>query len=116
MLSNGTSGDINNINFQGIPKRQPLYGQINFVAHKLADEVLKVQKIIKHHDWVALKAGQKDVSLGVRRPESEEIARAKQLLEDAKDSQHLNKNEIYAQETLRLAKYPPRMPIPLQAL
>ncbi|SVC53359.1 uncharacterized protein METZ01_LOCUS306213, partial [marine metagenome] len=116
MLSNGTSGDINNINFQGIPKRQPLYGQINFVAHKLADEVLKVHKIIKHHDWVALKAGQKDVSLGVRRPEGEEIARAKQLLEDAKDSQHLNKNEIYAQETLRLTKYPPRMPIPLQAL
>ncbi len=116
MLSNGTSGDINNINFTGIPKGRPLYGQINFVAHKLADEVLRVQKKIKHHDWVVLKAAQKDVPLGVRRPEPDEVARAKQMLKDAKNPKRLTTFEVYAQETLNLAKHPPRIPIPLQAL
>ena len=116
MLSNGTSGDINNINFQGIPQRNKPYEQINFVAHKLADEVLRVQKKIKHHDWVALKAVQKDVPLGVRRPGADEVARAKQMLKDAQDPKRLTTFEVYAQETLNLAKYPPRLPVPLQAL
>jgi len=116
MLSNGTSGDINNINFQGIPKRQPPYGQINFVAHKLADEVLRVQKKINHHDWLELKAAQKDIPLGVRRPEPDEVAYAKNLLRKAKDPKRLTMTEVYAQETLNLAKSPPRIPIPLQAL
>jgi len=116
MLSNGTSGDINNINFQGIPERNKPYEQINFVAHKLADEVLRVQKKIKHHDWVALKAVQKDVPLGVRRPGADEVARAKQMLKDALDPKSLTTFEVYAQETLNLAKHPPRLPVPLQAL
>ena len=116
MLSNGTSGDINNINFQGVPAGRPLYGQINFVAHKLADEVLRVQKKIKHHDWVTLKAVQKDIPLGVRRPGADEVARAKQMLKDAQNPERLTTFEVYAQETLNLAKYPPRLPVPLQAL
>jgi len=116
MLSNGTSGDINNINFQGVPAGRPLYGQINFVAHKLADEVFRVQKKIKHHDWVTLKAVQKDITLGVRRPQPAEVARAKQMLKDAKDPKRLTTFEVYAQETLNLAKHPPRTHIPLQAL
>ena len=116
MLSNGTSGDINNINFQGIPERNKPYEQINFVAHKLADEVLRVQKKIKHHDWVALKAVQKDVPLGVRRPGADEVARAKQMLKDAQNPKRLTTFEVYAQETLNLAKHPPRIPIPLQTL
>ena len=116
MLSNGTSGDINNINFQGIPKRQPLYEQINFVAHKLANEVLRVQTKIKHSEWVSLKVEQKEVSLGVRRPNEDELVSARQILEETKDSNRLTTREVYAQETLRLAKYPPRISIPLQAL
>ncbi len=116
MLSNGTSGDINNINFQGFPKRRPAYGQINFVANKLADVVLRVQKKIKHHDWVALKAVQKDIPLGVRRPGADEVARAKQMLKDAQNPKRLTTFEVYAQETLNLAKHPPRIPVPLQAL
>ena len=116
MLSNGTSGDINNINFQGIPERNKPYEQINFVAHKLADEVFRVQKKIKHHDWVALKAVQKDIPLGVRRPGADEVARAKQMLKDAQNPNRLTTFEVYAQETLNLAKHPPRLPVPLQAL
>ena len=116
MLSNGTSGDINNINFQGIPAGRPLYGQINFVADKLADEVLRVQKKIKHHDWVALKAVQKDITLGVRRPQPHEVARAKQMLKAAKDPKRLTTFEVYAQETVNLAEHPPRIPVPVQAL
>jgi neutral ceramidase len=116
MLSNGTSGDINNINFQGIPKRNKPYEQINFVAHKLADEVLRVQKKIQHHDWLELKAAQKDIPLGVRRPNPDEITFAKTVISKAKNPKRPTVNEVYAQETLNLAKSPPRIPIPLQAL
>ena len=116
MLSNGTSGDINNINFQGIPKRNKPYEQINFVAHKLADEVLRVQKKIQHHDWLELKAVQKDIPLGVRRPNPDETTFAKTVLSKAKNPKRPTVNEVYAQETLNLAKSPPRIPIPLQAL
>ena len=65
---------------------------------------------------MALKAVQKDIPLGVRRPGADEVTRAKQMLKDAQDPKRLTTFEVYAQETLDLAKSPPRIPVPLQAL
>src|SRR5213078_4655448 len=49
ILSNGTSGDINNVNFSGAaPKRREPYEQIRVVAHDVADTALQACKKIEY--------------------------------------------------------------------
>ena len=59
---------------------------------------------------------ERTVDLGVRRPKAVEVKRAKQLLANAADPKRLNTDELYAQETLRLAEYPAAVNIKLQVL
>ncbi len=81
MMSNGTSGDINNIPF-GItrPPREP-FEQIRIVAQKAADTAwLAQRKIEKHHSDVRLGMIQREVTLKYRKPTAEQIAEAKAVL------------------------------------
>jgi hypothetical protein len=117
IMSNGTSGDINNINFGGsAPARQEPYEQARIVAHSVADAAFAAYKKIQYHDWVSLAAAQKEIELGVRRPADDEVAPAKEILAKAKGPVLQGFQEVYARETLLLAKYPPKVKIILQAL
>lgn len=116
MMSNGTSGDINNINFRGGQPSLPPYGQMRLVANTLATEVFKVVQNIHYRDWVSLDAEQTEISLGVRLPNSEELERAKGIISKAKGPAMATKEEIYARETVLLDGYPKQMPVILQAL
>lgn len=81
MMSNGTSGDINNIPF-GItrPPREP-FEQIRIVAQKAADTAwLAHRKIQKHRSDVRLAMLQREVTLKYRRPTAEQVAAAKAVL------------------------------------
>ncbi|MEP6670614.1 MAG: hypothetical protein ABJF10_15765 [Chthoniobacter sp.] len=81
MMSNGTSGDINNIPF-GItrPPREP-FEQIRIVAGKAADTAWRAQqKIGKHQSDVRLGMLQREITLKYRRPSAEDIADAKAIL------------------------------------
>ncbi len=117
ILSNGTSGDINNINFGGPPpgRREP-FEQIRIVAHDLADTVLGVHRKIDHKDWVSLDAAVKEIELGVRLPSDKDVQRAKAVLATAKGRQLRGLEEVYARETVLLAKYPAKVKVLLQAL
>lgn len=81
MMSNGTSGDINNIPFLvNRPPREP-YEQIRIVAQKTADTAwLAQQKIAKHESDVRLGMLQREVELKYRRPTDEQTAAAKIVL------------------------------------
>jgi hypothetical protein len=117
ILSNGTSGDINNINFAGAaPPPRKEYEQARAVADRVARAALEAYKGIEHRAWVSLAAAEKDLSLGVRRPSEAEVTRAREILAAAKDRVLRTLPEVYARETVLMAKYPPKVPVRLQAL
>lgn len=81
MMSNGASGDINNIPFGTTrPPREP-FEQIRLVAAKAADTAwLAHQKIGKHPTQTRLGMVQREVSLKYRRPSLQDVAEAKAVL------------------------------------
>lgn len=81
MLSNGASGDINNIPFTVIrPPREP-YEQIRIVAQKTADAAwTALRKIPKHQNDVRLGMVQRPLTLRYRRPSEREVAEARAVL------------------------------------
>src|SRR5690554_2912466 len=116
IMSNGTSGDINNINFRGgQDKPNAAYGQMEVVANTLAAEVYKVVQKIQYKDWVDLNARQKEISVGVRKPSKEEIDRAKKIMEAAEGPNMKSMDEIYARETMLIKDFPSEKQIILQA-
>jgi neutral ceramidase len=117
IMSNGTSGDINNINFAGpMPKSQGPYEQARIVANSVSKAAHQAYKTIKHKDWVELKMAQKEIELGVRLPTAADVERARGILAKAKSKVLQKLPEIYANETVHLAKYPAKVKIILQAI
>lgn len=108
MMSNGASGDINNIPFLVTrPPREP-FEQIRIVAQKAADAAwFAHRKIEKHRSDVRLGMLQREIALKYRRPTEEQLSEAKQVLsltdQDAIDrlpplAQH------YARQTVNAAE------------
>jgi hypothetical protein len=118
IMSNGTSGDINNIDFRGGRERRPTYGQMRHVAHVVADEAFRVYQSIEYHDWVPVAARTARLELGVRRPTPDEVAAAEQVVAKAQAENRAMRTiqEIYARETVLLSKYPEKVELILQAL
>jgi len=81
MMSNGTSGDINNIPFTVTrPPREP-FEQIRIVAQKAADTAwFAYRKIEKHRSDVRLGMLERKVTLKYRRPSAKDVAEAKAVL------------------------------------
>lgn len=81
MMSNGTSGDINNIPFTVTrPPREP-FEQVRIVAQKAADAVWHAwRNIEKHESQLRLGMAQREVTLRYRRPTSEQVAEARAVL------------------------------------
>ena len=115
IMSNGTSGDINNIDFSGkyIQSKAP-YVQMEYVANKLAAEALKVIQNIEYQNWVSLRSAQKDIVLGVRRPNQKDIDRAKNIIAKAESPIMQTTDEVYARETMFMKDYPAEVSVLLQ--
>jgi hypothetical protein len=116
IMSNGTSGDVNNTNFRLARPRRTAYEQIDQVAADLAQEAVRLAKTLTYFDQPMLDARAADLMLGVRLPGADDIARAEALLKQANGPDLKTVEEIYARETLLLSKYPPKVPVAIQAL
>jgi hypothetical protein len=117
IMSNGTSGDINNINFgKAGPGKQAPGEQARLVAESVSQATFAAYKKIKHHDWVPLKMAQKEIELGVRLPSAEDVKMAQEVLAAAKKPVLTTQKEIYARETVQLSKYPAKVKVVLQAM
>jgi neutral/alkaline ceramidase-like enzyme len=115
ILSNGTSGDINNINFRNpSPKRKP-YEQIHRVANIVADEVYKAYQSLDYHDHVQLGGRMSELTLKARKPDEATIAWARAIQEKPEEETEL-KQRIYAGRTLGAIKNPETVDIRVQAL
>jgi neutral ceramidase len=116
IMSNGTSGDINNINWGGSKgASQPPYQQMRLVANTVAAEAFKVLQHIQYQDWVSLGAVQTEITLAVRRPAKEEVKRAKEIMAKAKGPVMETREEIFARETVLLNDFPKQVSVILQA-
>ncbi|MPY88803.1 MAG: hypothetical protein GEU99_12845 [Luteitalea sp.] len=117
MMSNGTSGNINNINFAGGQKELPHYGRMSVVANQVAAEVFRALQEIDYHDSVPLTMVQRELTLATRRPTEQMVARARDILARPKDAPQGHPRErIYAERILQIMETPPRVDIVLQAL
>src|SRR5438128_884471 len=116
LLANGTSGDINNINFRRKPPPTGPYEQIHFVADAVAREAHRVYQALAFRDWVPLGVAQKEIKLGVRLPGEADVTRAEQILARAKGAELKTLEQIYACETVLLKDYPPEVPLIIQTV
>jgi hypothetical protein len=116
IMSNGTSGDINNVNFfEGAVNRQP-FEQIRLVAADVAESAYAAYQRIEWHDAVPLAMRESEMELAVRRPTADEIVRAKGILRRAGDGPYNEIRAIYALESLHLVEYPATVRVKLQAI
>ncbi len=88
---------------------------MRMVANTLAADVYKTILDIKYKDWVSLASFQKEISLGVRKPDKNEIKRAQDIVFSAKEPVMMTSEEVYARETLFMKDYPDQVPVILQA-
>lgn len=117
MMSNGTSGDINNNNYGGKGERRQPYEQMRIVADDVAKEVLRVHKSIPFHDWVPLSAEMSDLTLANRKPTAEQIAWAKATLEKPETAPKYHSRERnYASRVLGLAERPESFDVVIHTL
>lgn len=117
MLSNGTSGNINNIDFRGGQKRLPEYSRMELVANEVAAEVVKGLKDVEYHSTLRLAMAQRDLTLATRRPTPALIDWAREVLARPEGTPQKHPRErIYAERTMGMAEMPARIDVPLQAL
>lgn len=120
IMSNGTSGNINNVNYSApaaLPKRAP-GEQIKIVANSVADAAMRAWAKLAWKPTAPLASAERDITLAVRKASPEELKRAEKLVETTprdKDGQFSDRKAIYAREALLLDKYPDRVPLKLQA-
>ncbi|HEY2573417.1 MAG TPA: neutral/alkaline non-lysosomal ceramidase N-terminal domain-containing protein [Verrucomicrobiaceae bacterium] len=116
ILSNGTSGNINNIDFLHAAKPGPKYSKINQVADDIAKVALEAMKKMEYHEWVPLRAAFQELRLGLRRPTPAQLDRAKRILEERVLPGKGNLLErVYAERLQKMANLPETLPIPIQA-
>jgi hypothetical protein len=117
MLSNGTSGDINNIDFRGGQRRLPEYARMELVANQVAAEVFGAMQAVDYREAVPLEMVQRELTLETRRPGATLIDWARGVLSRPEGAPAKHPRErIYAARTLRMSEMPERIDVPLQAL
>ncbi len=116
IMSNGTSGDVNNINF-GVPaiQKKP-YEQMKLVAEDVAREVFRVHNTVEFHDWVPLRAAEEELTLQVRKAPSKMLAHAREVIARADTVKPIHRHEVtYADRILNLEEtWPDNIDIVLQ--
>ncbi len=117
ILSNGTSGNINNNDYGAVspPRREP-FEQIRLVAASVAAAAHEAAQSIEYRTWIPLHVREAEIELGVRLPGQDEVERARVLLDEGGPGPYRERHLIYARETVRLASYPARVKVLVQAL
>ncbi|QDT93508.1 hypothetical protein [Gimesia algae] len=117
MLSNGTSGDINNINFSKPGQRMQAYEKMTQVADLVAKRVSEAYKNVKYQTWVPLGSANAELTLKVRKPDAAMQAYFKKVLAQPEDApQHHRYERNYAGRVQRLLEGPDEVTVKLQAL
>jgi hypothetical protein len=115
ILTNGCSGNINNINVNKRVDQPYPGGQMQAVARIVTDESLNVLKKIQFQDWVPLDMWETQLELGVRKPAPEEVEEAINLIQTT-NNELKTLREIYARETILLDDWSDAVQTVVQAI
>lgn len=115
ILSNGTSGNINNLDFSKPRVPRKPFEQVRHVASALADVVAEAYPGIEHKTQARVSMAQSEVSLLHRKPSPSLVEQSRRLLSDPPESVTARQT-IYAQRALRLHEGPDSVSVILQAL
>ncbi|MBA4150336.1 MAG: neutral/alkaline non-lysosomal ceramidase N-terminal domain-containing protein [Verrucomicrobia bacterium] len=118
IMSNGASGDCNNINFREPHKKEPPFEQINRVAEAVAKAAYDAVRKIEYRSWIPVNSAQKEITLGVRLPSKEEVEFARIDLENAvktPNGQLRNRDDIYRRETVLMENFNSQTNLLIQA-
>jgi hypothetical protein len=118
IMSNGTSGNINNVNMGSAIRYKNNPGErIKIVAGNVADAAMSAYDTIQWSTKTTLDTAEEDINLKVRKATPEELEKAKQIMASTpkdKDGQWADRKAIYAREAVKLADYPDEVPVKLQ--
>jgi hypothetical protein len=117
MMANGTSGDINNINFRTPRPGKPPYAQMRYVAEDLAGKVNAALAQVTWQDHATLGARYRELGIAWRKVEPELLIWAKET--EAKSLRIQSKADVvsvYAGRVQRLANASPETKAPVQAM
>jgi len=112
ILSNGTSGDQNCLDFVH-PRRK--FDRFS-VGRDVARAAFEACKTIRYANHVPLAMAEKRLTIGIRMPAPAEVAEAKKYLAPFKGRKPRTIEEVYAHETVLLSKSPPSREIKIQAI
>ena len=114
MMTNGTSGDVNAIDFQQPRIRYAPYQRMSSIGRELADNAIRVIESMDFHSSVKLAAANSEIQLRVRKPEAKRLVWAAQSVNPTNASR-LSRSQIYAREARALAEFPEVVSVPIQA-
>jgi neutral ceramidase len=112
IMSNGTSGDANCLDFVNPPRHFDRFT----VGEDVARAAHGAYRTIAYHDWVPLVVAEKELEVGVRMPSAEEVAAAKQHLAALPGDTLRTVPDVYARETVLLSRLPATRRMKLQAI
>lgn len=118
MMSNGTSGDVNNINFRARGgKSYDKYEKMTEVAEVVAQRVKQAHDQIEFRDWVPLKSARRELTLKFRKPDEAMQKYMAEVMAKPADAEKFHRYETnYAERVQKLLDGPDEVSIPLQAV
>ena len=116
IMSNGTSGDINNIQFDKPRAKKKKFEQVRHVASLVADRVVEAMPSVSYQRNVKLAMAQSELTLKVRKPTKEQFAKAREFLAEPDDKKLPPRAKSYARRTLALKEHSGTEDLILQAV
>ena len=115
IMTNGTSGDVNNNDYSRKRERKPDYVQMKYVADDVARKVYSVCNNIEYKSWVPLKAAAEKLTLKVRKAPKKLVKRSEGVLARPETVEPIHRHEVtYAKRILLMDKWPDEIDITLQ--
>jgi hypothetical protein len=117
MMGNGTSGNINNIDFSKTGEARKPYERMAEVADNVAAAAMEAYRGMQWRDWVPLAGRLEPLSVAVRRPTPEQLERARDIIRRRVNPElKATLEEVYADRTVKMSQWPERIDLPLQVL
>lgn len=115
IMANGTSGDINNVNFREPRPRKAAYAQMRMVGEDVAQKVHDAMKSLEYQSELTLGAAYREPTLQWRKPTPEQRQWAKETIDSGKKNEK-DLSFIYAKRAMELDQYPETTTVPLHVL
>ena len=116
IMSNGTSGDINNINFLNPWPRRDYFEQQDIVADYVATKVMEGLPTVKYRRRVPIEMVQRELSIKNRKPTPERLAQSRAFLAEPDPKKLPPRAKAYAQWSIDLHNMPVAEDVIVQAI